>query len=109
MTGREHRLIRYNAVAFLLSLAIADNALDRERFLQMLQGNGDGPIDWNENVKDLPVCKEIDRRGVVDHTRPMSGYVFKQILRKLLMAEYSYARPSLHMIHKSSAMCPVKA
>jgi hypothetical protein len=66
----------------------------------MLQGSGEGPIDWNDNAKDLPVCKEIDRRGVVDHTRPMSGYVFNQILRKTLMAEYNFARPSLHMIRR---------
>jgi hypothetical protein len=59
----------------------------------MLQGSGEGPIDWNDNAKDLPVCKEIDRRGIVDDTKPMSGYVFRQILRKLLMAEYSLVWP----------------
>lgn len=100
MTGREHPVLRYNAVFFLLHLAIADQALDHDRFIHIMEGNGDGPIEWNNALQDLPICRAVDRQGVVHPTKPMSFSVFGTILRRLLKREYEYDRASIHMIRR---------
>ncbi|KAM0664334.1 hypothetical protein ACQRIU_006917 [Beauveria bassiana] len=63
VTGREHRLLRYNAVFLLLHFAIADGALDHDFFTQILNGKGDGSIEWKEAALELPVCRSVDRNG----------------------------------------------
>ncbi|OAQ57905.2 hypothetical protein VFPPC_11363 [Pochonia chlamydosporia 170] len=99
-TGREHKVLRYNAVFLLLLLAIADNALDRDDFVQILKGNGDGPIEWNAAALETPICRSVNRQGTVDDTKPMSEFVFLGIFKKLFMAEYDYSRASMHMIRR---------
>lgn len=84
----------------MLLLAIADNALDRDDFVQILKGNGDGPIEWNAAALETPICRSVNRQGTVDDTKPMSEFVFLGIFKKLFMAEYDYSRASMHMIRR---------
>lgn len=100
VTGREHKVLRYNAVFLLLLLAIADDALDKEYFVQILKGSGDGPIEWNKAALNIPICRSVDRQGVVHDTKPMTECVFLGIFKKLFMAEYAYSRASMHMIRR---------
>lgn len=96
---REHRLLRYNAVFFLIHFAIADGALDYDFFTRILEGKGDGPIEWNEAVQELPVCRAVDRNGLLT-SKPMTFPVFERVLKRIFMVEYDYIRASMHMIRR---------
>ncbi|KFA77150.1 hypothetical protein S40288_10234 [Stachybotrys chartarum IBT 40288] len=98
--GREHPMLRYNAIWFLLLFAIADRALHHGLFIQILQGDGDGPIEWNEDVQDHYICQLVDRQGTLDPTKPMSPSLFDQTMRQLFMSEYDQARVSMHMVRR---------
>lgn len=96
---REHRLLRYNATFFLIHFAIADGALDYDFFKQVLEGKGDGPIEWNEAAQELPVCRAVDRNGSLT-SKAMTFPVFERVLKQLFMVEYDYIRASMHMIRR---------
>lgn len=100
VTGKEHHLLRYNAVFFLLQLAIADGALDREFFVAIMQGKGDGPIPWHDAWKEVPICRAVDRQGVVLLTRPMSSDVFLTTFKRMFLPEYICVRGSMHTIRR---------
>lgn len=100
VAGREHHIPRYNAVLFLLILANADEALDRDDFMKIMHGDGDGPIVWNDRVQDLYICQAVDRQGVIQPTKPMSWSIFEDAFRSLFMSEYIYVRGSMHMIRR---------
>ena len=85
---------------FLLHLAVADDALDRDYLAQILDGDGDGPIEWNANALELCICRAIDREGNVDPSKPMTDSVFSAIFTRIFMSEYSYTRASMHMIRR---------
>lgn len=65
-----------------------------------MAGTGDGPILWNNAVKDIPICRQVTRQGVVHPTEPMSAAVFDTAFKKLFMSEYIYVRASMHMIRR---------
>ncbi|KAL3952774.1 hypothetical protein ACCO45_012717 [Purpureocillium lilacinum] len=75
VTGREHPLLRYNAVFFLLQLAFVDGALDCELFLEIM-------------------------RGVLHPTKAMGDGAFMGIFKGLLGSEYSYDSVSMHAIRR---------
>ncbi|PQK12981.1 hypothetical protein BB8028_0003g15960 [Beauveria bassiana] len=99
VTGREHRLLRYNAVFLLLHFAIADGALDHDFFTQILNGKGDGSIEWKEAALELPVCRSVDRNGCLT-SEAMTFAVFERVLKKVFMGEYNFDRASMHMIRR---------
>ncbi|UNI16754.1 hypothetical protein JDV02_003162 [Purpureocillium takamizusanense] len=100
VTGREHHLLRYNAVFFLLQLAFVDGALDCELFLKIMRGKGDGPIPWHDAWQDVPVCRAVDRQGVLHPTKAMGEGAFMGIFKRLLGSEYSYDTVSMHAIRR---------
>ncbi|PWI65590.1 hypothetical protein PCL_07009 [Purpureocillium lilacinum] len=100
VTGREHPLLRYNAVFFLLQLAFVDGALDCELFLEIMRGKGDGPIPWHDAWQDVPVCRAVDRQGVLHPTKAMGDGAFMGIFKGLLGSEYSYDSVSMHAIRR---------
>jgi hypothetical protein len=100
VTGKEHPLLRYNAVFLLIQFAIADGALDAEYFIKIMEGNGDGPIEWTDASQDLPVCRAVDRQGAIT-TNAMTADEFLSVFKKLFMGEYLYARGSMNMIRRA--------
>ncbi len=100
MTGKEHPLLRYNAVFLLIQFAIADGALDADHFIKIMEGNGDGPIEWTDASQALPVCRAVDRRGSVTSSA-MTGGEFVSVFKKLFMGEYLYARGSINIIRRA--------
>ncbi|OAA34230.1 hypothetical protein BBO_09285 [Beauveria brongniartii RCEF 3172] len=100
VTGREHRLLRYNAVLFLLHFAIADRALDHDFFTQILNGKGDGSIEWKEAALELPVCRSVDRNGCLT-SEAMTFAVFERLLKKVFMGECNFDRASMHLHNDS--------
>ena len=99
-TRREHGKLRYNAPWLLIQFAIADGALDADHLLHVLNGNGDGPINWISGAEILPVCPGVDRQGNLTK-EPMSVNVFDDVLRRMFAAIYAWARATIHMIRRA--------
>ncbi|OAA34079.1 carbonic anhydrase 2 [Beauveria brongniartii RCEF 3172] len=101
VTGREHRLLRYNAVFFLLHFAIADGALDHNFFTQILNGKGDGSIEWKEAPLELPVCRSVDRNGCLT-SEAMTFAVFKHFALITPTDRYTATERSQHVLHNNN-------
>lgn len=84
---------------FLLHFAIADGALDLDFFTKVLNGRGDGPIEWNAAALELPVCRSVNRNGCLT-SEAMTFAVFERVLKKVFMGEYNFDRASMHMIRR---------
>ncbi|CEJ93675.1 hypothetical protein VHEMI09250 [[Torrubiella] hemipterigena] len=98
-TRQEHSILRYNAPWLLIQFAIADRALDADHLLRVLNGNGDGTINWIPNSETLPVCPGVDRQGNLTK-KPMTSDVFDANFKMLFAAEYKSARASIHQIRR---------
>lgn len=68
VSGREHPLLGYDSVFLLLNLVIADGALDPEDLSDMIHNGGDDPVEWDETVRDRPICRQVDLQGNVHPT-----------------------------------------
>lgn len=98
-TGQEHPTIRYNAPWLLILFALSDGALDADHLLRVLNGNGDGAINWKPDTEKLPVCPGVDPQGNLT-SEPMSERVFNKIFKKLFAMDYRSALATIHAIRR---------
>ncbi|KAH7126219.1 hypothetical protein B0J13DRAFT_673061 [Dactylonectria estremocensis] len=103
----QHPVLRYDSVSILLMLAVVDGALDREDLTRMIENGGEGQVEWNEQCRDLPVCRRVDKQGAVDDTKPMTDDVFIEMFQMFLMQAgyssvpgYLLVPGSIHMIRR---------
>ncbi|EWG46573.1 hypothetical protein FVEG_15996 [Fusarium verticillioides 7600] len=104
----QHRVLRYDSVSIILMLAVVDGALDLEDLYRMIKNGGEGPVEWNERCRDMPICREVDRQGNIDETKPMSPDMFVNMFRMFQMQAGYTAVPgtyfnsgSIHMIRRA--------
>ncbi|KAG5744264.1 hypothetical protein H9Q70_013031 [Fusarium xylarioides] len=100
-------ILRYDSVAIILMLAVADGALDLKDLDQMIKSSGEGQVDWAEKCLDLPVCRRVNRKGDVDDTQPMTPDSFITMFKTFMMQAGYAAIPgslfppgSIHMIRR---------
>ncbi|KAG5787880.1 hypothetical protein H9Q69_013047 [Fusarium xylarioides] len=103
----QHHILRYDSVAIILMLAVADGALDLKDLDQMIKSGGEGQVDWAEKCLDLPVCRRVNRKGDVDDTQPMTPDSFITMFKTFMMQAGYAAIPgslfppgSIHMIRR---------
>ncbi|KAG5758935.1 hypothetical protein H9Q72_012934 [Fusarium xylarioides] len=103
----QHHILRYDSVAIILMLAVADGALDLKDLDQMIKSGGEGQVDWAKKCLDLPVCRRVNRKGDVDDTQPMTPDSFITMFKTFMMQAGYAAIPgslfppgSIHMIRR---------
>ena len=80
--------------------AIADGVLDAEHFIKIMEGNGDGPIEWTDASQNLPVCRAVDQQGAIT-TSAITADEFLTVFKKLFIGEYLYTRGSMNVIRRA--------
>ena len=103
-TFREHPVLRYNAVAFLLTLAFADGALfgfrtESELRSMTVQEGKEVPLRWNDEWMDRPILRGCSGGKVGDGKLSSSTFQAKQ---KIIFeaAGYVGVRASVHSIRR---------
>lgn len=103
ITGYEHAVLRYDVVFLLINFAIADGALDRHAFMHIIDGEGEGPIEWLPEAQDRFICQAIDSSGNCHPSKWMTGSTFDSIFARVLMKDYNYSKASVHAIRRQVA------
>ncbi|KAH7025258.1 uncharacterized protein B0I36DRAFT_167208 [Microdochium trichocladiopsis] len=103
ITGYEHAVLRYDVVFLLINFAIADGALDRHAFMRIIDGEGEGPIEWLPEAQDRFICQALDSSGNCHPSKWMTGSTFDSIFARVLMKDYNYSKASVHAIQRQVA------
>ncbi|GKT83761.1 hypothetical protein Ct61P_01611 [Colletotrichum tofieldiae] len=105
-TMHEHPVLLHNVEALLEALIFADNALFGLESLKdlwdldIVPGDNENILRWNEEVLDLPILRKIERDGTVSKEQ-MSLEVFQRAFRKILdLAGYIDVAASVHQIRR---------
>ncbi|KAF4430809.1 hypothetical protein CFRS1_v009588 [Colletotrichum fructicola] len=105
-TMHEHPVLLHNMEALLEALIFADNALFGLESLEdlwdldIVPGDNENILRWNEEVLDLPILRKIERDGTVSKEQ-MSLEVFQRAFRKILdLAGYIDVAASVHQIRR---------
>ncbi|KAF5019171.1 hypothetical protein F66182_8821 [Fusarium sp. NRRL 66182] len=100
----QHRVLRYDSVSIILILAVADGALDLEDLYRMIKNGGKGPVEWSKRCRDMPICREVDRQGNINETKPMSADMFVNMFKIFLIQAGYTARWILEEYWRETSM-----